>query len=64
MLVLSRLPREVIHVYAVPGQPPIKICLIEWTRGRARIGIDAPPGVNIVRAEVDDHRAAEKGRQP
>jgi carbon storage regulator CsrA len=52
MLVVERRTGEDV-VLAVEGfAAPIVIRLIRTMRGRAKIGIDAPPGVLILRSEL------------
>ena len=51
MLILTRRINETIILN--PGQPnQITITLVDWYRGRGRIGIDAPQEVVIVRSEL------------
>ncbi len=50
MLVLSRNPNETI---VLQTEPPITITFVRCTReGRARIGVDAPKSVSILRGEL------------
>lgn len=63
ILILTRRTRELIHIH-VPGCAVIKVCVVEFQRGRARVGIDAPPGVTILREEIDTPENQAKGRQP
>jgi carbon storage regulator len=49
MLVLSRKPGEKIHVGS-----DITITVVRVDGNRVRIGIDAPAGVRLVRAELND----------
>ena len=51
MLVLSRKPHEVIDIRV--GGVDIEIKLVSIHAGRAKIGIEAPRHVAIVRREVD-----------
>lgn len=49
MLVLTRKRNEVIHI----GQE-IVIKVISTGRGKVKLGIDAPPDVRVLRAELND----------
>ena len=61
-LVLSRRPGETVHLTITPGTDPerllrqlrdgISITLIDSTGHAARIAIDAPPAVTIMREEL------------
>lgn len=56
MLILSRKANEQIHI-----GDKIVLSVVEVQGNRVRIGIEAPPEVNIVRGELHDKRkAAEK----
>jgi len=63
MLVLSRKPGETIHI-----GDEIVVTLVEITGKLARIGIDAPRHITVLRAEVkrqimdENILAASKGR--
>ena len=53
MLVLTRMEDESIIIPDLN----IKIMLVHATEGRARIGIEAPKGINIIREELlDDNK--------
>lgn len=47
MLILSRLPGEVIHI-----GPDIKLTVVGINPGCVRIGIEAPESVKILRSEL------------
>lgn len=51
MLVLSRRRSEVIHLVQ-NGEVIAKIILVSSTDEKARIGIDAPPSIKIIRQEI------------
>jgi carbon storage regulator CsrA len=53
MLVLSRRPRETINIYPQEGAVKISIQILEVKGNQVRVGIEAPPGVDIVRDEID-----------
>ncbi len=57
MLVLSRKPRESI---IINGNIVVSIAAIEGNR--VRLGIEAPPDVAILRAELTPHHAAGNGK--
>lgn len=61
MLVLSRKLNEVIHI-----GPDITIQVVDISGGNVRLGITAPPGVKILRAELlarDMEHATEDARK-
>ena len=49
MLVLTRKHNERIDI-----GPDIRVTVVRCSRGQVRLGIDAPPGVRILRAELAD----------
>ncbi len=51
MLILSRKEGETIDLYLETGQR-IEIAIVELDRGRARIGVEAPGNVRILRGEL------------
>jgi carbon storage regulator len=53
MLVLSRRVREEIHLL-IDGEVVAKIILVSSQENKARIGVDAPPEVKIIRQELTD----------
>ena len=53
MLVLSRRVREEIHLFH-DGQIMAKIVLVSSAENKARIGVEAPPEVKIVRQEISN----------
>jgi carbon storage regulator len=57
MLCLSRRPGEQIVI-----DGPCVITLVELRRGAARIGIEAPRDVNILRAELVESSTQEEFR--
>lgn len=54
MLTLGRRENETIHLYTAEGR--ISITLRDIRGSQAKLAIDAPLGVNVVRAEVDASR--------
>lgn len=58
MLILEREPQESITIYT---DPPIKILLINISGNRAKLGIDAPKNILILRDEVE-YRPREDDR--
>lgn len=65
MLVLARMQDESIRIHVTPenlrkladaGGLEILVKAIECRRRQTRIGVQAPPEVQIVRSEVDDGR--------
>jgi sRNA-binding carbon storage regulator CsrA len=58
MLVVSRRPDETINLYMTVAGEKIRIarimvCSLNPTMGYARIGIEAPDDVEILRSEID-----------
>lgn len=51
MLALGRRENETIHLYTAEGR--ISVTLRDIRGGQAKLAIDAPPGVSVVRAEID-----------
>lgn len=56
MLVLSRTEGEEIHLTLEDGRK-IVIRYVGHKSGKARIGIDAPRTINVVRSEIDNGKA-------
>ena len=56
MLVLSRKNQESVNMYV--NGPKITLTVVKTTLGRARIGINAPRDVHIVRDELEDEGKA------
>jgi carbon storage regulator CsrA len=55
MLVLTRKEGETINLYV--GDQVIAVCVLDGSsRGKVRIGIDAPANVKVVREEIDGHK--------
>lgn len=52
MLVLSRKPNESIQI-----GPDIRITVVRVDGGRVRLGIEAPPSVNVLRGELENERS-------
>jgi carbon storage regulator len=54
MLVLTRIPGEKIHVIVPPSDTPTEVIVLvaDIERGKARIGIEAPRNVDIMRNEL------------
>lgn len=52
MLALGRRENETTYLYTADGR--ISITIRDIRGGQAKLAIDAPPGVNVVRAEIDD----------
>lgn len=61
MLVLSRKPNQRL-VIIPPGGPEIAIELIDSTVGWARLGVEAPREVKVLREEIR-HRTEEPARE-
>ena len=57
MLVMSRKPQQSVTIKHPDG--PIVVKVISTSKSQARIGIEAPPAVNILRTEVLDKDLAE-----
>jgi carbon storage regulator len=56
MLTLSRRVNETITLRH-PDGTVITVMIVEIRGDKARIGIDAPKAINIVRTEIEDGRA-------
>jgi carbon storage regulator CsrA len=61
MLCLSRKPGESIRVETSPGVF-ITFLIMELDRGKARIGIDAPRDMAIVRSELPPKPTGNNGK--
>ena len=59
MLVLSRKPGEKIHIGA-----DVVITVLEITGTRMRLGIDAPNGVRVLRAELAEFTGPAPAQLP
>lgn len=53
MLVLTRRCGEVINIYPQEGAVKISVQILGVSGNQVRVGIDAPPGVEIVREEIE-----------
>jgi carbon storage regulator len=58
MLCLSRKLGEVIHV-GPPGPKQIVVTVLEITRSKVRLGIEAPRDMLVLRGELEDEKAGE-----
>jgi len=64
MLVLTRRLREEIHLI-LNGEVLARIVLVSThSDGKARIGIDAPPDVKIIRKEIKDKPPKSQNQVP
>lgn len=52
MLTLGRRDNETIRLYTADG--PISITIRDIKNGQAKVSVDAPKCVNVVRAEVEE----------
>lgn len=62
MLVMSRKPQQSITIKHPDG--PIVVKIISTTKSQARMGVEAPASVNILRTEVLDKDLAEAKALP
>lgn len=56
MLVLTRRAGTVVRIHVPPCETGkvIDVTIVEVRQNNVRIGIDAPPSVRIVRAEIEE----------
>lgn len=58
MLVLARKRGE--EIYMMVGDLTIRVTVVESTTGRARLGIEAPEDVHIMRSELIQNLEGER----